>query len=781
MAEPVPYKYYRYSVNGTPYVEAGVNVASGGTEIGYDDFISSAKSQYSDNSYGAGVSYYDYMAKQKPGALEGPTALQQGSNTPYSTYTNPTTGATDYALNTSLDEMERMKNDPNLTETSPGLYVSKTPATPSADWTTTTPPKIGGALESSYEQGFNNAQATGMSGTPAQATNANNGVYKVGNDVFMADGTPIDLATFKSMGLNIDHINTKDQVQGLTSSQARGVIEQYTPTEKPSNPLVDAFFQEDPFMQGLVKSFQDYISPANQRKSLTETYQQMVKDSGIEALDTEMINMKNIIEGSEDDIRREITASGGFSTESQVLALVGSRNKQLIKNYNTLLETRNAKEKYLSTMIGLEQQDRQEADQRFEQSFNMAMQIADYGQKMKQNALEAFERTKEAIGWTGILESVQGDPTAIRLIEKSYGLPAGGLAIAARQEAEAAAQAQKQQAFENKLALSKMSLDEQKFGLETYKVMQDEGDSTRKYVDANGDIIEIGSKQLSAGQANLLSEGAQLSFVLDPLYKILEDNESLFGPIRGRIGQANPYDTASQTIDDDLRRASQVIGKYMEGGVLRKEDEEKYRRMLPQLTDTPEVAQNKLDGVATLLAQKQQDYIDSYAKAGYDISKFLSGDSGGDDPGGLYNNSNDPGGLFNSEGGVSINAIAEAIAMGESRGSGGYAAIGPATSSGDKAYGKYQIMGTNIGPWSQQILGRKVTISEFMSNPQIQDAIAQGMMQQYYDKYGSADAVATAWFAGPGAVGTNSQAKDVLGTSVPVYLQRFRDNLSSLA
>lgn len=152
---------------------------------------------------------------------------------------------------------------------------------------------------------------------------------------------------------------------------------------------------------------------------------------------------------------------------------------------------------------------------------------------------------------------------------------------------------------------------------------------TRSYVDSNGDIIEIGDKQLSAAQANLLSEGNQLSFVLDPLYNILETKKDLFGPVTGRIGQSNPYNTAAQTIDDDLRRAAQTIGKYMEGGVLRKEDEEKYRRMLPQLTDTPDVARNKLEGVTDLLKQKQLDYIDSYARAGYDVSNFVSSDSGG--------------------------------------------------------------------------------------------------------------------------------------------------------
>lgn len=55
--------------------------------------------------------------------------------------------------------------------------------------------------------------------------------------------------------------------------------------------------------------------------------------------------------GSEDDLRTEITKAGGFATQSQILGLTNARNRQLIKNYNTLLDTRNAKEKYLQTAI----------------------------------------------------------------------------------------------------------------------------------------------------------------------------------------------------------------------------------------------------------------------------------------------------------------------------------------------------------------------------------------------------------------------------------------------
>ena len=131
-----------------------------------------------------------------------------------------------------------------------------------------------------------------------------------------------------------------------------------------------------------------------------------------------------------------------------------------------------------------------------------------------------------------------------------------------------------------------------------------------------------GGRPLTPAQTNLISEGKQLQLVLNPLYQTLENNKDLFGPVAGFLGSTNPYATESQTIDAEMRRASQTIGRYMEGGVLRKEDEEKYRKMLPQLTDTPAVAKNKLDGVKDLLSGKIKAYLNDYTAAGFDTSSF---------------------------------------------------------------------------------------------------------------------------------------------------------------
>lgn len=70
------------------------------------------------------------------------------------------------------------------------------------------------------------------------------------------------------------------------------------------------------------------------------------------------------------------------------------------------------------------------------------------------------------------------------------------------------------------------------------------------------------------------------------------------------------------------------------------------------------------------------------------------------------------------------------------------------------ALGKYQIMPSNIRSWSLSALGRSITPSQFLSNPQLQEQVARAKLQSYYKKYGAAGA-SQAWYGGPGSVGRN--------------------------
>lgn len=74
-----------------------------------------------------------------------------------------------------------------------------------------------------------------------------------------------------------------------------------------------------------------------------------------------------------------------------------------------------------------------------------------------------------------------------------------------------------------------------------------------------------------------------------------------------------------------IDQVKQIIGKALEGGVLRKEDEAKYAKILPTIGDPPEVASAKIDGLARTLSEKRSALIDTLDAAGFNVSGFGGG------------------------------------------------------------------------------------------------------------------------------------------------------------
>lgn len=97
--------------------------------------------------------------------------------------------------------------------------------------------------------------------------------------------------------------------------------------------------------------------------------------------------------------------------------------------------------------------------------------------------------------------------------------------------------------------------------------------------------------------------------------------------------------------------------------------------------------------------------------------------------------------------GGSVGAFIRAISGQESGGNYG------ARNASSGAMGKYQIMPANIEGtgrgWDYEALGRDISTQQFMSNPQLQEQIAQYMLTKYYNQYGPQGAAA-AWYGGPG-------------------------------
>ena len=118
-----------------------------------------------------------------------------------------------------------------------------------------------------------------------------------------------------------------------------------------------------------------------------------------------------------------------------------------------------------------------------------------------------------------------------------------------------------------------------------------------------------------------------------------------------------------------------------------------------------------------------------------------------------------------------------ANAIGQFESGGNYKALGPVLKSGsykgDRAYGKYQVMGKNIPSWTKEALGRSMTPAQFLADKKAQDAVAEYRMGKLLAQGYSVEDIASIWFSGQ-PLSKAKGKRDQLGTSVPQYVKRVR-------
>ncbi|WP_156958863.1 hypothetical protein [Labrenzia sp. DG1229] len=132
---------------------------------------------------------------------------------------------------------------------------------------------------------------------------------------------------------------------------------------------------------------------------------------------------------------------------------------------------------------------------------------------------------------------------------------------------------------------------------------------------------------------------------------------------------------------------------------------------------------------------------------------------------------------FSAFGGEGGSNYADAIASIESAGSGDYAAVGPQTGKG-RAYGRYQVMDFNVGPWTEKHHGQRLSPEEFLASPEAQDAVFNGEFGSYVQKYGNPQDAASMWFTGkPAEQGANRA--DVNGMTGSRYVDKFTKALGT--
>lgn len=138
----------------------------------------------------------------------------------------------------------------------------------------------------------------------------------------------------------------------------------------------------------------------------------------------------------------------------------------------------------------------------------------------------------------------------------------------------------------------------------------------------SGEINRITEIDTALGEANKLRK--QVATIKGGTGALAGLEAGLPNPVvqaLGGLGLVGPQQSKQRLAT--IKLAKQIIGKGLEGGVLRKEDEAKYDAILLTMSDPPDVAVGKIDGLVQSLQNKRQTELENLQMAGRDVSKFL--------------------------------------------------------------------------------------------------------------------------------------------------------------
>jgi hypothetical protein len=125
-------------------------------------------------------------------------------------------------------------------------------------------------------------------------------------------------------------------------------------------------------------------------------------------------------------------------------------------------------------------------------------------------------------------------------------------------------------------------------------------------------------KPLLTGATNQLADFDSAFTLIDNLRTKLTDpkNVAVTGPVAGRVGALIPGSRVRSIVQPAIDLFRQRIGKMLEGGVLRKEDEIKYEKMLPLVSDPLPEQIGKINNLLQTLESDKNAFIRAHSLQG---------------------------------------------------------------------------------------------------------------------------------------------------------------------
>lgn len=251
-----------------------------------------------------------------------------------------------------------------------------------------------------------------------------------------------------------------------SGAEARAALQQsFTQSEvqDPMKSFFDTVGSFNPIERSIFDNLSQLLSANTQKQSFVELYQQEIQKAGIPGLQMELANIKKIIDGTEDDIRDEITKAGGFATESQVQAMAGARNKGLLKQAGYISDMLDAQNEYVDRIVDLTQADRAQVEADLDRKLGISKTLVDMTSKMEDRARENYRNIIKDIGYDGLVSNISS-PEELERVAKTMGLtPKSLLALSKVPTTE---QRQMELAeMQYQLSVDKFNEDKRQFGL----------------------------------------------------------------------------------------------------------------------------------------------------------------------------------------------------------------------------------------------------------------------------------------------------------------------------
>jgi hypothetical protein len=189
-----------------------------------------------------------------------------------------------------------------------------------------------------------------------------------------------------------------------------------------------------PILSSLTQVMNNINNPMLTAVSLQQEYNEMATKAGVPQMQAELLNWQNVMNGSEDDIRSEITKAGGTATDSQVLALTASRNKVILKQYNAVSTQYTAATENIKNMMQYATSDQATQLQRQQMTASVAESIASIesqmmtmGMTMQQHTTDNLNKIVSNVGYSGLAAQAKGDKNMLSSYEYYLGLDHGTL------------------------------------------------------------------------------------------------------------------------------------------------------------------------------------------------------------------------------------------------------------------------------------------------------------------------------------------------------------------